>query len=392
MIRSLIHPDTHPDSSEKHNSRAKFEDEINIHKLSKGELKRYKIRWWIDGKRKEAYRKSYEDALAFKCDITEKVLFGSPKAFKKTHLSDSQLVDAEAAFGVLDGRISALEAAQLALKAWKNKYEGIELNRAYELFLEYIQGENLRPETVNKYRQTALRFVDQSRGLKTSDIKYDNVNYFMQQFEHPLNFNARRRELKRFLNFIKDNSWLDFNPLDKINPKKTEPKTPQLLTPQQVRELFAAAKEHAPEGGQPYLALLLFAAIRPEEMRRMFLSGFLKGCINLETGYLTIPSRVAKARGLRKVKIRPALRAFLKAYPHRIGLKEYHYKKIKSKISFSIPHDALRHTGITGIYMDLRNFADTALETGNSEQVIRKHYLGNWTEKQSSEFWSIRPI
>jgi hypothetical protein len=42
--------------------------------------------------------------------------------------------------------------------------------------------------------------------------------------------------------------------------------------------------------------------------------------------------------------------------------------------------------------MDLRNFADTALETGNSEQVIRKHYLGNWTEEQSKDFWSIRPI
>ena len=39
MIRSLTHPDTHPDSSEKHNSHAKFKDEINIHKLSKGGLK-----------------------------------------------------------------------------------------------------------------------------------------------------------------------------------------------------------------------------------------------------------------------------------------------------------------------------------------------------------------
>ena len=54
MIRSLTHPDTHPDSPEKHNSHTKFKDEINIHKLSKGGLKGYKIRWWIDGKRKEA--------------------------------------------------------------------------------------------------------------------------------------------------------------------------------------------------------------------------------------------------------------------------------------------------------------------------------------------------
>ena len=73
MLRSLTHPDTHPDSPEKHNSHAKFKDEINIHTLSKGGLKGYKIRWWIDGKRKEAYHKSYEDALALKCDMIEKV-------------------------------------------------------------------------------------------------------------------------------------------------------------------------------------------------------------------------------------------------------------------------------------------------------------------------------
>jgi len=107
MIRSLTHPDTHPDSSEKHNSRAKFKDEINIHKLSKEELRRYKIRWWIDGKRKEAYPKSYEDALAFKCDITEKVLFGCQKIVKKAHMSDSELTNEETSFGISDNPISA---------------------------------------------------------------------------------------------------------------------------------------------------------------------------------------------------------------------------------------------------------------------------------------------
>ena len=39
MICSLTHPDTHPDSPEKHNSHTKFKDEINIHKLSKRGLK-----------------------------------------------------------------------------------------------------------------------------------------------------------------------------------------------------------------------------------------------------------------------------------------------------------------------------------------------------------------
>ena len=387
----MTHPDTHPDLPEKLNSHAKFTDEINIHKLSKGGLKGYKIRWWIDGKRKEAYRKSYEDALAYKCDITEKVLFGSPKAFKKTHLSNSELLDAEAAFSALGSRLSALEAAQIALKVWEEKNSGIELELAYELFREHLEKSNLRPDTVKKYHQTASRFLEYSNVLNTRDLSDEVIDSFMNQFKHPLNFNARRRELNRFLNFITSESWCRSNPMDRIKPKKVEYDAPELLTPEQVKELLHVARRTAPASGQAYLALLLFAAIRPEEMKRMASRDQIHQCINFDTNYITIPASIAKNRGLRKIKIRPALKAFIKAHPQRIELSDYHLRKIKSEISFKIPHDGLRHTGITGIYMDLRNFADTALETGNSESIIRKHYLGTWTEKQSDDFWAIRP-
>ena len=63
---------------------------ISLHQLKQGNHAGYKIRWWRNGKRKEAYRKSYKDAVAIECNITEKVLFGGQKTFKKTHLSDSQ--------------------------------------------------------------------------------------------------------------------------------------------------------------------------------------------------------------------------------------------------------------------------------------------------------------
>ena len=387
----MTHPDTHPDLPEKLNSHAKFTDEINIHKLSKGGLIGYKIRWWIDGKRKEAYRKSYEDALAYKCDITEKVLFGSPKAFKKTHLSNSELLDAEAAFSALGSRLSALEAAQIALKVWEEKDSGIELELAYELFREHLEKTNLRPDTVKKYHQTASRFLKYSNVLNTRDLSDEVIDSFMNQFKHPLNFNARRRELNRFLNFITAESWCRSNPMDRIKPKKVEYDAPELLTPEQVKELLHVARRTAPASGQAYLALLLFAAIRPEEMKRMASRDQIHQCINFDTNYITIPASIAKNRGLRKIKIRPTLKAFIKAHPQRIKLSDYHLRKIKSEISFKIPHDGLRHTGITGIYMDLRNFADTALETGNSESIIRKHYLGTWTEKQSDDFWAIRP-
>jgi len=83
--------------------------------------------------------------------------------------------------------------------------------------------------------------------------------------------------------------------------------------------------------------------------------------------------------------------AFLERYPFPpIGIR-YQKDKLFSTLKFKIPPDGLRHTGITAIYHDHKNFGDTALEAGNSEWVIRKHYLNLWTQEQADKFWSIRP-
>jgi hypothetical protein len=79
------------------------------------------------------------------------------------------------------------------------------------------------------------------------------------------------------------------------------------------------------------------------------------------------------------------------SYGTEAALTRYQMSKLKRALPFQITHDALRHTGITAIYMELRNFAETAIETGNTEVIIRRHYLGNWTKQQANAFWQIRP-
>ena len=362
---------------------------VHINEI-KGKKRGFKIRWNENGKPKEAFRKEYKDALALQASIREELIGDNEEAYRKTHLTDSQLKDAEAALLELNGRLSLREASRLALEHWVDASNGISIDDACLRFLESLESEGLRPDTVTKYKQTAKRITAYLEGKRTSDLTYQCVKSFMDQFKHPLNFNARRRELNRFIGFIVERGWLPSNPIKGIKPKKDDPKQPEVLSPEQVAEILKVAEDF-PAGTVPYLALSVFAAIRPQEMKRLSAHSNLQNLININTGIITLPAQIAKGRRIRNIKIRPALRAYLEAYPEPPTLLDSNMRTLKERLNFKIPYDGLRHTGITAIYMEHRNFGDTALETGNSESIIRDHYLGFWTDSQADEFWSTRP-
>jgi site-specific recombinase XerC len=364
---------------------------VHINELKKGRKKGFKVRWHEDGKPKEAFRKEFKDALALQAQIRERFFGDSKEQYHKTHLTESQLNDAEAALLELNGRLSLREAARLALKHWIDAADGIPIEEARWRFLEQLESENLRPDTITKYKQTATRLAGHFEGRTTTDLSFKAVKDFMWQFKDPANFNGRRREMNRFLNYIVGQGWLPSNPLKGIKSKRIDPKQPEVLSPEEVVELFRVAKQHLPEGAIPYLAISVFAAIRPLEMKRLASDARIQKLINLDTGLVTLPADITKGRRVRNIRIRPALKAFLEAYPVKPALSDTQFKKLKRHLGFRIPHDGLRHTGITAIYMEHKNFGDTALETGNSEQIIRDHYLGFWTDAQAEKFWSLIP-
>lgn len=58
---------------------------------------------------------------------------------------------------------------------------------------------------------------------------------------------------------------------------------------------------------------------------------------------------------------------------------------------FNIGHDVLRHTYISMTVGAFRSVGDAALQAGNSESVIRKHYLDLKSVEEADEFWGIVP-
>lgn len=57
----------------------------------------------------------------------------------------------------------------------------------------------------------------------------------------------------------------------------------------------------------------------------------------------------------------------------------------------ALSHDVLRHTFISMCVAKYRSLGDAALQAGNSESIIRRHYLDLKSRDEAEAFFSILP-
>jgi len=96
----------------------------------------------------------------------------------------------------------------------------------------------------------------------------------------------------------------------------------------------------------------------------------------------------------RLVDIQPNLAAWLKAYPfdkYPITFPYMSQHRTAIAKAFKLSHDILRHTFISMHVAKFRSLGDTALQAGNSEGIIRRHYLNIKSPAEAEKFWEIMP-
>jgi hypothetical protein len=65
--------------------------------------------------------------------------------------------------------------------------------------------------------------------------------------------------------------------------------------------------------------------------------------------------------------------------------------RLKFRKQFGLSHDVLRHTFISMFVGKFRSMGEAALQAGNSESIIRKHYLDLKSTAEAEQFFSIMP-
>jgi integrase len=208
-------------------------------------------------------------------------------------------------------------------------------------------------------------------------------------------YNNRRGLLSTFFKFALQKDWILTNPVEKtphhrINHRRGSAVT---ISAEQSAELMAYLEDYQGGALVPHFALCLFAGIRPCT-RYGEISRLRPESVRLDTGTIHIEPEVSKVRMKRLVTIQPNLAAWLKAYPfEEFPLIPANSMNTRRKVfdRFGLTHDVLRHTFISMFVAKFRSMGEAALQAGNSESIIRKHYLDQKGSAEAEQFFGILP-
>jgi len=149
---------------------------------------------------------------------------------------------------------------------------------------------------------------------------------------------------------------------------------------------LAAVRKHYPEL-LAYFTMCLFAGVRPSEARQIEWKD-----IDLDGSMLTIGASIAKPRHRRIVHLSQNCVSLLREAGSNPRINQAHrIEYIQQKEpTLGWGHDIMRHS-FASYHLALHESADkTALEMGNSPQILFKHYRELVKKADAERFFQIK--
>lgn len=362
----------------------------------------FRVSGWLDGKRVRKNFPTRADAEAER-QVYEIGRLQAESGVRTaiTRLSDEQLHEAETAFRRLAGHQQSLSFCVDFMLA--NYREPERQKLLADAVVDYVAAKK------HEYEQDMLsisQFVRIGRDLKRLQKHFPHVSVadltvqkLVSYFEYGRpalkTYNNRRGIVSTFLKFCFHHGWIAENPIAKVPHHRIRRRrgVATTLTVAQVRKLMDHFEKF--EDGQwvPYFALCLFAGIRPG-VPEGEISKLKPTDVNLDAGMISISTEVSKVREPRKITMQPNLVAWLRAYPltkYPIVVENFLNRRKQFKDQFGLTHDVLRHTFISMFVGKFRSIGEAAIQAGNSESIIRRHYLDLKTAEEAEQFFGILP-
>ncbi|OAM87994.1 site-specific integrase [Termitidicoccus mucosus] len=365
----------------------------------------FRVAGWLLGERIRKNFKTREDAIAERAALELRQLQSqSNLRGASTFLTEAQLREAEAAFLRLEkARRPLTFYLDYALANYREPEAALKIADAVTTYMK-ARKEDVQQALIGKrqLRNIRLELTEFQRHFPTQTLAEagtEALHAYIRRDDGALKTqNNRRGVLCAFFNHAVRKEWVGGNPVAKIPRNRIEHNrgSAEALTAERAAQLMAHVETVHDGAFVPFFALCLFAGIRPEGE----ISKLPAADVRLENSAITIEPWVSKVNMRRLITIQPNLAAWLKAYP----LDEYpvippkdKMKSIAKKLTrirrqFGIGHDVLRHTFISMHVGKFRSMGDTALQAGNSESIIRRHYLNVTTPQEAGAFFAIMPM
>ena len=317
-----------------------------------------------------------------------------------TRLTDEQLHEAESVFRRVAGYAHPLSFyVEFALANYREPMTQKPLAEAVTEFLvikDHEREQDLLSEPYQTRVKRDLKRLQKHFPASTvADLTGANLmEYFEARRAAHKTFNNRRGIVSAFLRFALQRDWIADNPLAKIPPRRIRRRRGCAITfaASQAAGLMAYVEEHYPTA-VPFFALCLFAGIRPC-LRTGEILRLQPAHVKLEANLIRIDGEVSKVREPRNVTIQPNLGAWLRAYPlKKFPIIPTNLQHIREKVAekFPLAHDVMRHSFISFFVAKFRSIGEASLQAGNSESIIRKHYLDLKTTEEAEQYFGILP-
>jgi hypothetical protein len=209
-------------------------------------------------------------------------------------------------------------------------------------------------------------------------------------------WNNARADLHTFLGWCADKQrrWCGENPVSAVAKFKLGRGVPHVLTVAQARELMTYVAGY--EGGKmaKYFALALFAGLRtgPDgELLKLSRHPDRAKLIDLARGVIHVQPEISKTHQYRQTTIRPALHQWLTRFNGDVWPTNGERMVRHIRARFALQHDVLRHSFFSYVVGVEKSVERAALEGGNTESILRRHYLNLTTTAEAEDFWRILP-
>lgn len=389
----------------------------------------FRVSGTLDGK---TIRKNFKDrklAVAFRDKMDVESLNDHSEGQEVwTTLTQEQNRDAIAAVNMLK-RNGSKHSLTFAVNYLLKNYRESELERTVEEAVkEYLdeRQKDQKRSIISVRQHDSIRsefswFEIALGGRNVSDISAEHIcDYMEKPRQHPRQrrkptetpslktWNNRRGLLNTFFEFCRTKKFVSGNPVQNVPQYRIKHRraTAETLDVKQAAELMAFLETYTgpkykrptavyAEGFLvPFFALALFAGVRPD-WKNGEICKLRPKDIDFRTNVIRIEPETSKINEKRHIKIQPNLKRWLERYPlpEEGAVPKPNAERILRDVRqrFELGHDVLRHTYISMTVGAFRSVGDAALQAGNSEAVIRKHYLDLKSIEEADQFWRIVP-
>ena len=390
---------------------------VTIGLVVKDEQTLFRVLYREQGKRKQAWRSTFEKAKKAADDAIEATLTGDASALKlsaaerHTYLRAVEFVAplnipldhaareyAEMRM-MLAGKATPIEACREWLERHAVELPKITVADAVEKMKTQAETDGKSNLRLKQLANVLDRFAENfNQGVHTLTPKL--ISEYLTALKLAERTRRNHRDVIGFFNrwlvlrgyLAKSTDWLDGV------QNYTARKLGQIstYTADEIRRLIAAADERI----LPMIVIGGFAGLRHAEIARLEWSD-----IDLEEGFIEVRAENAKTEERRIVPLKPNLKAFLQRVENKNGKvvslvnTTKHLLKtaadtvdVEKKIeALEWKHNALRHTYISARVAECGDVSRVADEAGNSPKIIRSNYLKRMRPTVAAEWFAIQP-